>query len=452
MDISISKYTYHYKQLCVLGLPIVIGQLGNIVLGFADTMMVGRHSMEELAAASFVNTMVSILILFALGFSNGLVPIIGAMFGRGETEKIGGMVKNAMLANQLVAVIFMALLIILYFTLHLLGQPEELLPLMKPYLLVTILSLPFMSVMNVFKQTFDTIGDTKTPMYVILGGNTLNIVGNYLLIYGALGFPELGLLGAGISTLFSRAVMAAVLAWAFFRAKRYAVLSKGYSESRLNGEDFKQLNKLGWPLGLQLGMEIAAFSMTTLFVGWIGTIALAGHQIMLIVSEVFYMVYYGMAAAVAVRVSYYRGQNELQALRDVTMAGLHIILMVAVVVSVPIILLRNDIAYLFTDSQEVALLVAGCIAPLIIYQFGDGMQCIYGNALRGLAVVKPLFYGSFVSYFIVSLPLSWLFGIYFGWGLVGIWMAFPICLTLAGIWYYTAFKRKLKVWTMGTKV
>ncbi len=444
MNFTIARYSSHYRQLTVLGLPIIIGQLGNIVMGFADTLMVGRHSMEELAAASFVNTMMMIFIVFALGFSYGLTPIVGNLFGRGERDKIGGMVKNAIAANTLLAVLFVAVLLVLYFCIHLLGQPEELLPLMRPYLLVSLASMPFMCWMNTFKQFYDAIGDTKTPMYIILSGNLLNILGNWVLIYGVMGFPEMGLLGAGVATLFSRVVMAMVMAWLFFRSKRYAIYGQSYLNSSVNKPDFRRMNALGWPLGLQMGMETAAFSLTAIMVGWIGTTALAAHQIMLTISQLFYMVYYGMAAAVAVRVSYFHGQRDLQSLKDVSAAGFHLIILIAAIVSLPIFILRGDISSWFTDNGEVSLLVAQTVIPLILYQFGDGLQCTFANALRGIACVKPLMYIAAFSYFAVSLPLSWLFGIFFGFGLVGIWMAFPICLTTAGILYYLTFRKQTR--------
>ncbi len=441
---SIGRYTTHYKSLTALGLPIIVGQIGNIVLGFADTLMVGRHSMVELAAASFVNTMMMLFIIFVLGFSYGLTPVVGSLFGRGEKSKIGEVVKNALAANMLLAVLSVVILLAVCFNVHRLGQPEELLPLVRPYLVVNIVSLPFVCWMNTFKQFFDAIGDTKTPMYVLLSGNVLNILGNYLLIYGVMGFPEMGLLGAGLSTLLSRVMMAVVMTLLFFRTRRYAEYGRAFVVGRLNGADFRRINALGWPLALQMGMETAAFSLSGILVGWIGTTALAAHQIVLTVSQLFFMVYYGMAAAVAVRVSYFHGQHDLQAVKDTSAAGLHLIILIATVVSVPIFLLRGEVSYWFTDSAEVSVLVVQTIIPLILYQFGDGLQCTFANALRGIAHVKPLMYIAFLSYFVISLPLSWLLGIRLGFGLVGVWAAFPVCLTTAGVLYYLAFKRGLK--------
>lgn len=433
----------HYRALLSLGLPIVVGQIGTIVLGFADTLMVGHHSMMELAAASFVNTIFALFVIFAMGFSYGLTPLIGNLFGRGETEGIGPIVRNGLLANTLMGLVLMGVLTAILLCLPLLGQPEELLPLMRSYMIVNILSLPFVCCLNTFKQFFDAIGRTRTPMYILLMGNVLNILGNYMLIYGAWGMPEMGLLGAGLSTAFSRVVMAVVAVALFFGARRYRDFALGFRRARVQRELFRRVNAMGWPLGFQMGMESASFSLTAIMVGWLGATALAAHQVLLTISQVFYMVYYGLAAAVAVRVSYFHGQGQLGEARANAAAGFHIILLVGATFSVPFLLLRGYIGGWFTDSAEVTSLVSEVILLMVVYQFGDGMQCCYSNALRGLGCVRPMMRIAFVAYFVVSLPLSYLFGIALGGGLVGIWCAFPISLLVAGVLYYVRFKQQL---------
>ncbi len=445
MQTFFSRYTYHYRSLLSLGLPIVVGQLGTIVLGFADTIMVGHHSMAELAAASFVNTLLTLFIVFALGFSYGLTPIVGQLFGRGETGRIGTVVRNGLVANVMLAAIIEVVLMVIYANIDRLGQPEELLPLMRPYWLVSAASMPFVCVFNCFKQFYDGIGHTKMSMYVLISGNLLNIVGNYLLIYGAFGLPELGLLGAGLATLLSRVFMCLALVAAFFALRRYEIHRRSFLSGSVNKTDFRHVNAIAWPVALQMGMETAAFSLTAILVGWIGTTALAAHQVMLTLAQLFYMVYYGMAAAVSVRVSYFLGQRDLRAAGDTANAGFHLILLTAIVFAMPIFALRNQIGYLFTDAADVCQLVGQIIPVLIVYQFGDGLQCTFSNALRGMASVKPLIWIAFFSYFIVSLPLSWLLGIRLSLGLIGVWMAFPVCLMCAGVLYLAFFRRSLRL-------
>ena len=198
------KYLQHYKALFKLGIPIVIGQIGMIVLGFADTLMIGHYGTDELATASFVNNMFNLVIIFSTGFSYGLTPIVGALFGSNDKLGAGRTLKNSLAANGCVAILRTLLTFLLNLNHHRLGQPEELLPLKRPYFVVLLLSLVFVLFFNAFNQFADGITDTRTPMWLLLGGNVVNIIGNWALIYGHWGLPEWGLLGAGISTLFSR--------------------------------------------------------------------------------------------------------------------------------------------------------------------------------------------------------------------------------------------------------
>ena len=442
MDFSI--YKQQYKPIVQLGIPLVIGQIGTIVLSFADTIMIGHHSTPELAAAAFVSQFLNLGILVAMGFAYGLTPLIGNSYGRGETGRIGQLVRNGLLANTLIALLLLLVYGTLYFFLDRMGQPQELIPHMQPYYIVTLLSLPFVCWFNVFKQTADGTTDTRTPMWILLGGNLLNIVGNWMLIYGHLGFPELGLMGAGISTLVSRVVMAVVMMCVFFFGRRYRVMAEAFHRARLTWRDWLLLNRMGWPLALQMGMESGAWSLCSIIVGWIGASALAGHQVMLSISQLFFQVYYAIAAAVSIRISMFHGRRELDKIAPTAWAGFHLCLVTACLVAMPVWLLRADIGWLFTDSAEVAQMVAATVLPLIIYQIPDGFQCVFSNSLRGLAHVRPLVQVAFLSYFVVSIPLSYVLGIRCHGGLTGVWMAFPIGLSIAGGLYYFFFHKTMK--------
>ena len=281
-------------------------------------------------------------------------------------------------------------------------------------------------------------------MWILITGNTLNIIGNWLLIYGYLGLPRLGLLGAGIATLFSRIMMPMIFIILFLKAKRYQIYKKGFIEGNINKADFKQLNKIGLPVALQMGMETASFSLTTIMVGWLGTIALAAHQIMLTVGQLGYMIYYGMAAAVAVRVSNYKGQNDFENIRRSANSGFHLIICMSIILSLILFLLKNNIGNWFTNDVEVSKIVSLLILPFIIYQLGDGLQCNFSNALRGIADVKPVVYIAFIAYFLIALPIAYLFGFIFDWGLIGIWISFPFGLTSAGVMFWLRFQKQTK--------
>ena len=437
-------YKDHYRLLLSIGVPIMIGQLGMIVLGFADTMMVGHHSTTELGAASFVNNIMNLVIIAGTGFSYGLTPVVGGLFGRKELPEAGQALRCSLLANVLVAAIMMLLLAVLYFNLGNIGQPQELLPYMRPYFLVLLASLPFVMLFNAFKQFTDSITLTRTSMWILLSGNLLNIVGNYVLIYGKLGAPELGVVGAGVSTLLSRVVMVAVFLTVFlckrsFRRYRVGFFGMGWSRALI-----VRLNTLGWPIALEMGMETASFSLSIIMVGWLGTIALASHQVMITISQFTFMVYYGLGAAVAVRTSYYYGQHDMANTRHTVVAGLHVMVALEVVLAGIIFLLRHHIGSWFTDSSEVSGAVIALLVPFFIYQFGDGLQINYANALRGIADVKPLVLIAFIAFFVISLPVGYLCGFVLHYGLVGVWMAFPFGLTSAGVMMWWRFRQKMK--------
>lgn len=436
-------YKKHYTALLYLGTPIVIGQLGMIVLGFADTLMVGHYNTESLGAASFVNNVFNLIIIFCTGFSYGLTPIVGALFGRQRLEEAGQALKCSLCANVLVGLLSTFAMLVVYWNVERLGQPGELIPLIKPYFLVLIASLIFVMIFNGFKQFTDGITDTKTAMWILLGGNLLNIAGNYLLIYGKFGFPELGLLGAGVSTLFSRIVMCVVFALIFFRSRRFIPYRIGFGCLRFSKTTFKELNGLGWPIGLQMGMECASFSLSAIMIGWLGTIALASHQVMITISTCAFLMYYGMGAAIAVRVSYFRGQNDWVNVRRSAYAGFHVIMFMAVFFCILLFSLRNYLGGWFTDSEEVSMMVVSLMFPFLLYQFGDGLQITFANALRGISDVKPMIIIAFIAYFVISLPAGYIFGFVLGWGVFGVWMAFPFGLTSAGIMFYLRFRRRL---------
>ena len=439
-----TRTRHHYSELLSIGIPIIIGQLGTIVLGFADTLMIGHHSTNELAAAGLVNNTFGLVLLFYLGFSYGLTPIVGKLFGMGQEEAIGQKVKNSLVANMAIGVLLVTAMTVLYFNLANIGQPEELLPLIRPYFIVNLISVPFVGVFNTLKQFFDGITRTKVSMWVMIAGNVVNILFNWLLIYGVGGFPEMGLLGAGIATMSSRIIMPLALAAIIMFHKRYRHYRHDIANSRINRADFIEMNRMGWPVALQLGMETAAFSLSCVMVGWLGTIPLAAHQVMITVSQLFYLVISGLASALSIRVSHFIGQNDIAAVRATSADGFRLALAISACMSVPIILFRHNIGALFSDNAEVHHVVAMLIIVLVIYQFGDALQYTFANALRGIACVKPMVWYAFIAYFGINLPMGYFLGFVADLGILGIWGAFPIGLTVAGVLFWQRFRKEMR--------
>ncbi len=426
-------YKEHYRTLIRLGIPIVIGQIGIVVVGLADNMMVGHFSTSDLAAASFVNSAFNIPILFGLGFAYGLTPLVGQFFGRKDKFKIGQLLRNSLLVNGCMGILLTLLMFIVYLNLDKMGQPEEILPLIRPYFLLHLASLLFVMLFNSFKQFADGITDTKTPMYIMISANFLNIIGNYILIYGKLGCPALGVVGAGISTLAARILMFITFAILFYRKVDYRRYLVGYKRSNYSRGDIWTLNKMGWMIGLQMGLETGLFSITGIMIGWLGKIALAAHQVVVAISTLGFMIYYGVGAAISVQVSNYYGQGDITNVRKTTIAGFHLILCLAVTACTFFLLTRTTIGYLFTNSPEVLAMVAVLIYLLVAFQFGDSLQITFANALRGIGDVVSMAFISFIGYFLLAMPVCYIFGFILDWKLPGIWIGYPVGLTLTGL-------------------
>ena len=226
-------------------IPIIIGQLGNIITGLTDTVMVGQHSTEELAAASFVNNVINAFIILGTGFSFNYTPIIGENIAVNKRIAIGGWLKNSLMANFTTTIIILMVLLLIYSNIGLLGQPEELMPLIKPYYLVLMCSVLFVMLANSFRQFVEGIMDASISMWILTVGNILNIIGNYILIYGKIGLPELGLLGAGISTLISRMFMLLLFVLVFIKHKKYIPFRRGFLVTPFRKAYWKRLNLIG---------------------------------------------------------------------------------------------------------------------------------------------------------------------------------------------------------------
>jgi MATE family multidrug resistance protein len=428
-----------YRALVRLGLPITVGQIGMTIQGLADTMMVGQHATAELAAAGFVNNLFTLAILLSMGYSMGAVSQIGAYHAQGRRSTMLSLFKASLVADTLQCLCIVAAMIGLYAALPYLGQPAELLPLMRPYFIILLVSLPTVTLGGAFKQFFDSMGDTWVSMIITLIGNIWNVVFNALWIFGLCGFPELGIVGAAWATLTARVVMLLLYVGFFLLHKKYQIYRVLWRTETMQRMHIGVLNRLGWPIAIQLGMETASFSLCAILLGWVGTTALAAHQVMLNVAMIIYLFYIGVGSAVTIRVSNYHGLSDRLGERRAAHSGYQLILLVGIVASSIVFYFRYHLAALFTDNAEVTETVALMAWPLILYQLGDGMQTNYVSALRGLGDVKPLVRYSFIAYIVVSLPLSYLFGIVFQWGAFGIWMGFPFGLTLAGILYLRRF-------------
>ena len=437
----------HFRPLLRLGLPVIIGQVGLILVGFADNVMVSHHSLSELAAASFVNNFLNLVIIFGMGFSYGLTPLVATNKEWGRSDQVAHYLGHSFLLNLLIALLIGGGLFLLEGSLGAFNLSEELRPIALPYYRIQILGFMVVMLFNTFKQYTEGMGDTQIPMYITLAGNVLNIGLNYLLIYGKGGFPEWGLYGAGLSTLVSRVVMLIAIVAVTALLPRYRkILDRVKSLHWSWREGLVPLLRLGTPVALQMGMEAASFSVAVILVARISTAALAAHQIIATISTLGFMVYYGIGAATAIRSSTLLAQGERRETRYVASAGVYLCLFVAAVMMPLLVLCREPVVRLFNADLSVAEATYLALIPLCLYQIGDALQIVYANALRGISRVAVLAPAAALCHLIVAPTMAWLFG--FGVGLegngpqlMGVWFAFPVSLTLLGLILRYSFRR-----------
>lgn len=433
----IGKYGRNYASLLKLALPIIVGQLGGIITGLADTIMVGQHSTAELAAASFVNNVLNTFIIFGTGFSFALTPLVGENLARDKRYVVSAWLKNGIVANLLLSIVLMGILTLIYFNVERMGQPAELYPLIKPYFVVSMISIIFIMLANSFRQFVEGITDPSVSMWILVIGNALNIFGNYVLIYGKFGCPEMGLMGAGYSTLISRIFMFVMFVLVFLLRPSYKAYRRGFMRMWVMPNRLLRVTKLGIPIAFQQGLEAATFSLTAIMVGWIGSVELAAHQVVIAISTISFTTYLGLGSATAIRTSFFKGAHDWKQVKKTTIAGIHLGVVVSTITCLTLFIFRNEISFVFSDDPKVATIVVMLLPILMLYQYVDGAQIVLANALRGLSDVKSIMWISFITNFLIAIPAGYLLGFPFGLGIEGIWLAYPIgfvfSVTLLGL-------------------
>lgn len=432
------------REILRIGLPIMLGQACVIILAFADNIMIGWHSVDELAASSFVNNVMNLFILTELGFATGMTPMIGADNGTGNIKGIGITVKNGLMTNGIIGGISIILLTIIYFCLDHFGQAPELMPYIKPYFAIIGISTLFALGFNVLKQFTDGICRPMISMTLLMIGNLLNIFGNWVLIYGKLGFPEMGLTGAGISTLVSRALILLVFVVFIFKSKKMNEYARAIKEALLSRGEMKTVFKMGYPVGIQMALESSTFTFAAVMAGWLGVIQLAAHQVVITISQFFFLMMQGLSFAVSILVSNAFGRKDLGSVREYARKGYFMTLGISVTLSALLYCFRYQAAGIFTDSPEVSAMAVSLFFLLFAYQFGDGLQLCFANVLRGIQDVRPIMYAAFVSYYLIAIPAAYVLGFKTSLGIHGIWLGFPIGLTLAGIFFYARYRSDLR--------
>lgn len=438
------RYCKHYKDITKLSGPIMVAQLGTIFTSYADTIMVGHYTTQSLAAASFVTNAFNFIILLSLGFSYGITPLVGARLAQEDDSKMGTLLRNITATNLLFGILLLAFASIFYALLEHLGQPPELLPLIRPYYIIIFASMPPIFLMHVCRQFCDALGHTSLGMWIFTTGNLLNIVGNYMFIFGHWGVPELGLNGAGWSSLGARIFMCMTYMAVIMHTRRYRGIWKGFLASRIKISVLKDIARTSSPVSLQMGLECGIFTVALIVVGWFGTDSLAAYQIILMLGNLGFMIYYAFGAGTAIKISHYNGTNNHVAISEAAHAGYALTLAFTLIACFTFIVAGDDIIGIFTSDQAVIDIAASLILPLVLYQLGDATQIIFANTLRGIGSTLAIMKGAIVAYLLVGVPLIYLLAVPAHLKLTGIYLAFFVSLLTAGLIFHHQFHTRIK--------
>jgi len=426
-------YSDHFRKNFVLAYPVMLSQLGHVMVGVADNIMVGHLGAVPLAAASLGNAVFFMLLTFGIGVSYAITPLVAAADGEGNKEKISSVLKHGIVINGITGILIFAVVLLGGQALYYMNQPVKVVEFAIPYLaIITFSIVPFMF-FQTFRQFAEGLSNTKQAMFITLTANGINVVLNYILIYGKLGFPAMGLMGAGYATLISRIVMALMMGFYIYYNKRFSSYREGFRLGNYVKSIFKKMLHLGIPAGMQFSFEVSAFAGAAIMIGWISAEALAAHQIAINLAAISYMMASGLSAAATIRVGNQLGRKDIVMLRR---AAFSIYMMVLVFMSfwaVVFVFGRNFFPSLYINDAAVVEQAASLIIIAALFQLSDGMQVVGLGALRGLSDVKVPTWLTFIAYWGLGLPIGYYLGIQLNWGAEGIWYGLLVGLSAVGI-------------------
>jgi len=416
--------------------------LGHTMVAFIDNIMVGQLGTAELAAVSLGNSFMFIAMSLGIGFSTAITPLIAEADGEGNFEAGKSTFKHGLFLCTALSIALFGVILLAKPLMYIMNQPEEVVDLAMPYLNLVAVSLIPLIIFQAFKQFSDGLSMTKYPMYATIIANVVNVILNYLLIFGKFGFPELGIVGAAIGTLVSRVIMLFYLWYLLsknYKSKDYVLNIKFFT---LTKKMIQKIMSLGFPSALQMFFEVAIFTAAIWLSGILGKNPQAANQIALNLSSMTFMVAMGFSVAAMVRVGNQKGLKRFRELRRIA----HSIFMVTVLFAsifaitffafndfLPKLYLDFDDAANFKDNYQVVSIASKLLLIAAIFQISDGVQVVVLGALRGMQDVKIPTLITFVAYWVIGFPISYYLSLYTSYESSGIWIGLLAGLTASGI-------------------
>ncbi len=438
------SYTSEFGTNFKLAWPVMVGYLGHMLVGLADNIMVGKLGPTALAAVSLGNSTVFFIMSFGFGFSSAITPLVSQALGQKNKERIHRIFYNGILINALLGLLMIVLVWLLIPFLHRAHQPPEVLKLAVPYIKVIAISVVFVMIFQAMKQFSDGLGHTKLSMRAMIYTNILNIILNYVLIYGFWVIPAMGVLGAGWGTLISRFLVLFVF---YFLLQKFPATSdyvKQLPEKILDLSIVKKIVSLGIPSGYQSVFEMGIFTASVWLAGTLGKIPQAANQIALQLASMTFMVFLGFSVAATIRTGYRLGQKDYAGLRRVAFSIFLQSMLIGMIFSMIYLVFREELPWIYLSRKnitpevlETARLASGLLVIAALFQISDSLQVTIQGALRGLQDVKIPALLTFTAYWIIGFPIA-----YFGrlqWGVQGIWYGLIAGLTMAALFLFIRF-------------
>lgn len=439
---NLRSYTSEFKTNLKLSAPVIMGMLGHTFVGLIDNIMVGQLGSAELAAVSLGNSFVFIGMSLGIGFSTAITSLTAEADTEDDAVKAKSVFKNGLfLCSALGLVLFLSVLLAKPL-MYSMDQPDEVVELAIPYLNLVAFSLFPLIIFQGFKQFADGLSMTRYPMYATLIANVVNIVLNYVLIFGKFGFPQLGIVGAAYGTLASRKIMFLYLWWLLRGKEKSKALVTNIKFFVLDSTMIKKILNLGFPGAMQMFFEVAIFTSAIWLSGTLGKNPQAANQIALNLSSMTFMVAMGLSVAATVRVGNQKGLRNFRELRRIAFSIFFLTLILDVIFAaffwmynsaLPTFYVDlNDVTNL-ADNTEVIAIASKLLLAAAIFQISDGIQVVVLGALRGLQDVKIPTLITFVSYWLIGFPVSYYLGKEDSYASFGIWLGLLAGLTSAAI-------------------
>ena len=434
----------HIVSTFQLAYPVIIGQLGIIMMGVVDNLMVGKLGAAPLAAAALGNGMAFIIIVIGIGVSYAVTPLVAIAVGANKFEDCGIYFRQSLLVNSIISIVIAAILFFAADLIQYFDQPEDVQVQATSYMKIIGLSAIPLLLFQSYKQFIEGLSVMRPAMIITLIANLINAFANWLLIFGNLGFPALELDGAGWATFASRLFMALLLMGFVMNNKFFKQYDVSFHYKSINWPVIKKILSLGLPSGFQYFFEVGAFAFAVVMVGWLGTAQLAAHQIALNLATISYMAVLGISVAGSIRVGNAVGMKDIVETRRSGFTAIFLGASIMLFAGIIFILFRKFFPTLYVNDEVVISYASSLLIIAALFQISDGTQAVGIGILRGLTDVKIPTAITFIAYWIVGLPVGYLLGFTLELGVQGVWIGLLLGLTTSAILLTLRFNSRSK--------